>query len=127
MRLKVELPSVGDRIEVEISDVFLIHGEALEMDVRFDRRLLRSSAGSHLEIGDAIRRKPAGLQARETGEIEIASGKIQAKFALGQFVIRPYQVGRINGRAPRKRGTVSTGVNVVELKFATRKAEIALQ
>ena len=126
MRRKVELPSIGDRIDVEISDVFLIHGEALEMDVRFDRGLILSSADSHLEIGDAIRREPAGLQARETGEIEVASGKIESKFAPGQFVFRPSQVRRVNGCTPGKRSAVSTGVNVVELKFAAGKAEIAL-
>ncbi len=82
VRLEIELASMGDRVDVEISGALLVEREILEMDVRFERRLIESAAGSHREIGDAIRREPAGLQAREAGEIEVTSGKIQAKLGF---------------------------------------------
>src|ERR1019366_3733285 len=92
------------------------------MNVRLDRRLLGSAAGSQREIGDAIRREPASLEARETGEIEVTSGKIQAKLVLRQIAVR-----RTDGGAPGKWSIVGTGIDVVELKLATGEAEIALQ
>src|ERR1039458_3143745 len=88
---------MSNRIDVEISGALLVQGEILEMNMGFERRLLGSAAGSHREIGDAIRREPAGLQARETGEIEVTSGKIQAK-----LVLRPIAVRRADGGAPGK-------------------------
>ena len=73
---------MSDRVKVEISGELLVEREVLEMNVGFDRRLLERAARPHREIGDAIRRDPAGLQAREAGEIQVASGKIQAKLSV---------------------------------------------
>ena len=84
MRLEIELASLGDGVEVEISGALLVESEVLEMDVRLERRLLGRAADSQREIGDAIGREAAGLEARQTGEIEVTSGKIQAKLALRQ-------------------------------------------
>src|SRR5665811_539159 len=113
---------MGDRVDVEIPGALLVEREILEMDVRFHRRLIESSAGAHCEIGDPIRREPAGLQAREAGEIEVTSGKIQAE---GLF--RRTEVRCTDGEAPGKWGAVGTGIDVVELQFVARDAEIALQ
>src|SRR5450631_1691001 len=122
VRIEIELASTGDRIDVEISGALLVHGEVLQMNVRFQRRLFGSAAGSHREVGDAVHCEPTGLKARETGEVEVASGKIQAKLALRPIVIR-----RSDDGAPGQWSIVSTGVDVVELKLATCEAEIAFQ
>ena len=42
MRIEIELASMRNRVYVEISGMLLVHGEILKMDVRFDRRQLRS-------------------------------------------------------------------------------------
>src|ERR1700719_1278764 len=97
------------------------------MDVRFNRRLLRSTAGSHREIGDAIRRESVALQAREAGEIEVTSGKIQTKLSVRPANRRPAEVRRTEGGAPGKWSIVGAGIDVVELKLAIGEAEIALQ
>src|ERR1700674_3800360 len=80
--IEIELCSMSDRINVEISGALFVESEVLKMYVRFNRRLLGSAARSHREVGDAIRRQASGLQAREAGEIEVASGKIQAKLSV---------------------------------------------
>ena len=74
-----------DRVNVEISGALLVESEVLKMNVSFNRRLLSSTAGTHREIGDAIGRDPAGLQAREAGEIEVTSGEIQAFKNVGEM------------------------------------------
>src|SRR6266403_1503264 len=130
--VEVELPSMRDRVDVEISGALLVESEVLKMDVRFNRRLLGSAACSHREIGDAIRCNPAGLQAREAGEIEVTSGKIQAKLSVGpakvgRAEVRPTNVRHTDGGAPGKWGIVGTGIDVVELKLTIGEAEIALQ
>ena len=126
MGIEIELASMRDRVKVEISGALLVQREILKMDVRFDRRLLERAAGPHREIGDAIGRDPAGLQARKTGEIEVASRKIQAK-----LVVRPPTLDAENrgtdGGAPGKWSIVGTGIDVVELKLAIGEAEVALQ
>src|SRR5271157_6552618 len=99
---------MSNRVDVEISGALLVQGEILEMNVRFERRLPGSAAGSHREIGDAVRREPAGLEARETSEIEVTSGKIQAK-----LILRPIAVRGADGGAPGKWSIVGTGVDVV--------------
>src|ERR1700716_3352472 len=80
--IEVELRSMSNCINVEISGALFIEGEVFEMDVCFNRRLPGSAADSHREVGDAIRRQAAGLQARETGKIQVAPGKIQAKLKV---------------------------------------------
>src|ERR1700686_607705 len=97
------------------------------MDVRFNRRLLRSTAGSHREIGDAIRRESAALQAREAGEIEVASGKLEAKLGVRPANRRPAEVRHTDGGAPGKWSIVGAGIDVIELKLTIGEAEIALQ
>ncbi len=121
-----------DCVNVEISGALLVQHEVLEMDVRFNRRLLRSTAGSHREIGDAIRRESVALQAREAGEIEVTSGKIQAKLSVRPADVRPANVRPTNVRhadsgAPGEWSIVGTGIDVIELKLAIGEAEIALQ
>src|ERR1700674_784892 len=116
-----------DGVNVEISGALFIQREILKMDVRFNRRLLRSTTGTHREIGDAIHRNPAGLQGRKACEIEVTSGKIQAKLSVRPADVRPANARRTNGGAPGKWSIVGTGIDVVELKLTTREAEIALQ
>src|SRR6202162_4355948 len=98
---------MGDRIHVKISGALFVESEVLKMYVRFNRRLLAGAAGSHREIGDAICRHPAGLQAREAGEIEVASGKIQAKLS-----VRPAHIRQTDGGAPGKWRIVGGGGGV---------------
>src|SRR5437879_3758169 len=100
--VEIEQPPTRDRVNVEISGALLVQREVLEMNVRFNRRLLGSAAGSHREIGDAIHRNPAGLQPREAGEIAVTFSKIQTKLGVG-----PAKVGRVEVRTPsvRERGT----------------------
>src|SRR5258708_23446203 len=117
--IEIELPSMSDRVNVEISGALLVQREVLEMNVGFDRRLLESAADPHREIGDAIRRDPAGLQAREAGEIQVPSGKIQAKLGVG-----PADVRRTDGRAPGKWGIIGTSIDVVGLKIAIAERDV---
>src|ERR1700682_3766913 len=77
--IEIELCSMSDRINVEISGALLIESEILKMDVCCNRWLRGIAADSHREIGGAVVRQASGLQARKTGEIQVASGKIQAK------------------------------------------------
>src|SRR5260370_1652711 len=123
---------MSDSVNVEISGALLVQREVLEMNVRFNRRLLGSAAGSHREIGDAIRRESVALQAREAGEIEVTSGKVQTKLnvgpaELGSASVRPAEVRRTDGGAPGKWSIVGAGIDIVELKLTIGEAEIALQ
>src|SRR5437899_4524958 len=130
--VEIEHPPMRDRVNVEISGALLVQREVLEMNVRFNRRLLGSAAGSHREIGDAIHRNPAGLQPREAGEIEVTSRKIQTKLSVGPAKVGRAEVRPTNGRgtdggAPGKWSIVGAGIDVVELKLAIGEAEITLQ
>src|ERR1700681_4627485 len=116
--MEIEQPSMRDRVDVEISGPLLIQREILKMNVRFNRRLLGSAAGSHREIGDAIGRESVALQAREAGEIEVASGKIEAKLSVRRAEVRPTEVRRTDGGAPGKWSIVGAGIDVIELKLA---------
>ena len=127
MRLEIELATLSYGVEVEISGALLVQGEVLEMDVSLERRLLDRAADSQREIGDSIGREAAGLEARQTGEIEVTSGKIQTKLAIRQVIVWGTEVRRADGGASGKWSAVGTGLDVVELKLATREAEIALQ
>src|ERR1700730_14128897 len=118
---------MSDRINVEISGALFIEGEILKMDVRLNRRLLGSAADSHREIGDAVGRQAASLQARETGEIQVTSGKIQAKLDVRAVDIRPAEARQTDGRAAGKWSIVGAGVDVVELKLVVGDAEVTFQ
>ncbi len=59
--LNAQLAAASHRIEVEVSGAFLVESEIAEMNVRFDRRLLRRAAGFGREIDAALHREPAGL------------------------------------------------------------------
>src|ERR1700682_2876412 len=90
--IEIELCSMSDRINVEISGALFIESEILKMDVRLNRRLLGSAADSHRESADAIGRHASGLQAWEAGEIQVASGKIQAKLNVRAVDVRAADV-----------------------------------
>src|SRR5258708_8231639 len=126
-RVEIKLGSVSDRIHEKISGTLLVESEVLKVDVRFYRRLLESARGLHREIGDAVGRQTAGLQAREAGEIEVASGKIQAKLSLRLTEVWSAKVRQAYGRAPGKWSIVGTGIDVVELQLIIGEAEITLQ
>src|SRR5229473_6436292 len=81
--LNTQLPAASHRIEVEVSGAFLVESEIAEMNVRFDRRLLRCTAGVGRKIDAAPHREPAGLEFGEMDEIQIASGEIQPKLLAG--------------------------------------------
>src|ERR1035437_3371362 len=117
---------MGDRVDVEISGTLVVEREILEMDVRFHRRLVDRAARPHGEIGDPLRGEPAGLQAREAGEIEVTSGKIQAKGHFRRAGARGADARGADGKAPGKWGAVGTGIDFVKLNFPGRNAEIAL-
>src|SRR5260370_10603735 len=121
------LTAVGDGAHADSSGARLAKGEVLEMNGRFHRRLVDGAAGSDREISDSIRREPAGLQAREPGEIEITSGKIQAERRFRGTAARCTDAGRTDGKVAGQWSIVSTGIDVVELQFAARDAQVALQ
>src|ERR1700676_3666952 len=74
--IEIKLTSMRDGVEVEITCALPIESKVLEMNVGIDRRLRGSAACSQGEVGDAIRREAAGLQAREMGDVQVTSRDI---------------------------------------------------
>ena len=82
MGVEIELPSMGDGIEIEVTRALLIESKVLKMKVCIDCRLFGGAACSHREIGDAIRPEATGLEAGEMREAQVLSGDIQAEIRL---------------------------------------------
>ena len=56
---------MGDRVEIEISGALFVEREVLDMHMGIDRGLLGVPLARAREIGNAIQRKAAGLEARK--------------------------------------------------------------
>src|SRR5436305_3311721 len=116
MGLDRELPSLCNRIQIEITSALFVEFEVMAVNVALKRRLIDASARVNGKVYDAIHSDSATMQFRKMGKVQIMAGDVCTKLIPRRNQSNAARNGRI----------VDAGLQILELDLIVGEAQVAV-